>query len=234
MIDLGQQRMHEPPYAGRVLNVSVMGGFAYADTPFNGLTVVVTATEAAGGAIAGAARSPRPAGRGASGSAPTLTAWTMPCALPSTATTSAALVFADVADNPGGGGRGNTMWILEAFHGAGVRDALVGVIHDPALAAEAHRLGDGASFRRASTATAATSSPSRSARPAVVRRAARRQPMRGRRGIYANNTLDLGPCRRAAARRHHRRGDLQPRSNAPIRCSSRRSASTSPPPASWW
>ena len=37
--------MHEPPYAGRVLNVSVMGGFAYADTPFNGLTVVVTATD---------------------------------------------------------------------------------------------------------------------------------------------------------------------------------------------
>ena len=46
LIDLGQQRMHEPPYAGRVLNVSVMGGFAYADTPFNGLTVVVTATDA--------------------------------------------------------------------------------------------------------------------------------------------------------------------------------------------
>jgi hypothetical protein len=46
MIDLGQQRTRQPPYAGRVLNVSVMGGFAYADTPFNGLTVVVTATDA--------------------------------------------------------------------------------------------------------------------------------------------------------------------------------------------
>jgi microcystin degradation protein MlrC len=45
LIDLGQQRMAEQPYAGRVLNVSVMGGFAYADTPFNGLTVVVTATD---------------------------------------------------------------------------------------------------------------------------------------------------------------------------------------------
>src|SRR5215472_15336859 len=45
MIDLGQRRMHEPPYADRVLNVSVMGGFAYADTPFNGLTAVVTATD---------------------------------------------------------------------------------------------------------------------------------------------------------------------------------------------
>ncbi|MEJ0019070.1 MAG: M81 family metallopeptidase [Acetobacteraceae bacterium] len=46
LIDLGQQRMQEAPYAGRVLNVSVMGGFAFADTPFNGLTVVVTATDA--------------------------------------------------------------------------------------------------------------------------------------------------------------------------------------------
>ena len=47
LIDLGQQRMHEAPYDGRVLNVSVMGGFAYADTPFNGLTVVVTRHDAA-------------------------------------------------------------------------------------------------------------------------------------------------------------------------------------------
>ena len=38
VIDLGQARMREAPYAGRVLNVSVMGGFAFADTPFNGLT----------------------------------------------------------------------------------------------------------------------------------------------------------------------------------------------------
>ena len=45
LIDLGQRRMREPPFAGRVLNVSVMGGFAYADTPFNGLTAVVTATD---------------------------------------------------------------------------------------------------------------------------------------------------------------------------------------------
>ena len=58
------------------------------------------------------------------------------------------LIFADVADNPGGGGRGNTMWIIQAFHKAGVQDALVGVIHDPPLAAEAHRLGEGASLHR--------------------------------------------------------------------------------------
>ncbi len=54
LIDLGQRRMREAPYAGRVLNVSVMGGFAYADTPFNGLTVVVTATDQTAARGAGA------------------------------------------------------------------------------------------------------------------------------------------------------------------------------------
>src|SRR6185437_740799 len=56
------------------------------------------------------------------------------------------LAFADVADNPGGGGRGNTTYLLEAFHRAGIAGALLGVFHDPALAAEAHELGVGASF----------------------------------------------------------------------------------------
>ena len=145
LIDLGQQRMREPPYAGRVLNVSVMGGFAYADTPFNGLTVVVTATDADAAqslareiAVAGWARRERfRATLTSIGDATLLANGTQDRNRP-------ALIFADVADNPGGGGRGNTMWILEAFHNAGVRDALVGVIHDPALAAEAHALGEGA------------------------------------------------------------------------------------------
>ena len=67
MIDLGQQRC-APPYAGRMLNVSVMGGFAYGDTPFNGMTVVVTATDQ-GAAEALARGSPRRAGHGGIGSA---------------------------------------------------------------------------------------------------------------------------------------------------------------------
>ena len=33
------------------------------------------------------------------------------------------LCFADVADNPGGGARGNTTWLLKAFHKAGVEGA---------------------------------------------------------------------------------------------------------------
>ena len=45
LIDLGQALMRAPPWAGRVLNVSVLGGFPYADTAHNGLAVVVTGTD---------------------------------------------------------------------------------------------------------------------------------------------------------------------------------------------
>jgi microcystin degradation protein MlrC len=194
LIDLGQQRMREPPYAGRVLNVSVMGGFAYADTPFNGLTVVVTATdaEAANGlaheiAVAGWARRDRFRAR--------LTPLdeAVRLAKRTGSVGEPALIFADVADNPGGGGRGNTMWILEAFHTAGVGGALVGVIHDPALATEAHRLGEGARFTAGFNRDGGDEFAKPFSVPATVRRL-HDGAMRGRRGIYANNTLALGPC----------------------------------------
>ena len=57
------------------------------------------------------------------------------------------LCFADAADNPGGGGRGNTPYILKGFLEAGCRAAVVAPVFDPALAAEAHERGAGASFR---------------------------------------------------------------------------------------
>ena len=190
LIDLGQQRMREAPYAGRVLNVSVMGGFAYADTPFNGLTAVVTASDADAARslaheIAEAGWARRHRFRATLTSLEEATALARDAARP--------LIFADVADNPGGGGRGNTMWIIEAFHKAGVQGALVGVIHDPPLAAEAHRLGESASF----TACFNRDGGDEFSKPFSARAVVRRLHdgnMRGRRGIYANNTLALGPC----------------------------------------
>jgi len=189
LIDLGQQRMREPPYAGEVLNVSVMGGFAYADTPFNGLTVVVTATtrHAADSlareiAIAGWDRRTR--------FHPSLTS--LEDAVRIAKQSTRPLAFADVADNPGGGGRGNTMWILEAFVKAGIENVLVGVIHDPALAAEANRLGVGATFTaRFNRDLIDEFSKPFSAEGTVV--SVLNHPIQGRRGIYARNTLDTGP-----------------------------------------
>ena len=85
------------------------------------------------------------------------------------------------------------MWILEAFHQAGVRDALVGVIHDPALAAEAHERGEGAHFTARFNRDGGDEFSKPFSAPAVVRRL-HDGTMRGRRGIYADNTLALGPC----------------------------------------
>ncbi|MDE2583589.1 MAG: M81 family metallopeptidase [Rhodospirillales bacterium] len=194
LIDLGQRRMQEPPYAGRIVNVSVMGGFAFADTAFNGLTAVVTATDAAAAqdlaqeiAVAGWARRER--------FRPRLTALedAVALALGTADRSRKALIFADVADNPGGGGRGNTMHILEAFHAAGVADALVGVIFDPALAQEAAALGEGASFTARFNRDGGDDFSRPFAAPAAVT-AVRREPVRGRRGIFADNTIDLSPA----------------------------------------
>jgi microcystin degradation protein MlrC len=239
LIDFGQQRMGEAPYAGRVLNVSVMGGFAYADTPFNGLTVVVTATDQPAAndlarelAEAGWARRERfrpvltsleeatrlalatkekTEEQEAQNSPPPLEGggWGEGCVPPRSLAARTpppsplpqgegedhpihALAFADVADNPGGGGRGTTMWILEAFHRAGVRNALIGVIHDPALAAEAHRLGEGAQFIARFNRDGGDEFSHPFAAPAEVLRLLS-GTVRGRRGYYADNTLDLGP-----------------------------------------
>ena len=194
LIDLGQQRMREVPYAGRVLNVSVMGGFAYADTPFNGLSVIVTALDQSAAddlakeiAAAGWERRDR--------FEPHLTSLEDAAARAKGTEDASrhALIFADVADNPGGGGRGNTMWILKAFLDAGVRDGLVGVIHDPALAAEAHVLGVGARFTAQFNRGGVDEFSQMFAVEAAVA-GLRDRPVRGRRGIYANNTLDLGLC----------------------------------------
>ena len=241
--------------------MSVMGGFAYADTPFNGLTVVVTATDQQAAndlareiAEAGWARRDRfrpvltsleeathlarVVSRSGSGEQwPQQAQKTRGPGEGVSVARSHALAFADVADNPGGGGRGNTMWILEAFHAAGVRGALVGVIHDPALAAEAHQLGEGARFiarfNRAASNARGDDFSQPFAAPAEVRRLLS-GTVRGRRGIYADNTLDLGAVGGTATRTASPSSSCPTATNAPTRSSSKPSASTSPPPASWW
>ena len=194
MIDLGQQLMHASPWAGRIVNVSVMGGFAYADTAFNGMTVVVTATDKQ--AAEGLALEIAKAGwERRAKFFPVLTSLhdAVARALGTADQANPALIFADVADNPGGGGRGNTMFILEAFLAAGVRDALVGVIYDASLAAEAHTLGVGASFTAAFNHVSESEFSHPFAAPARVA-ALHPGPIHCRRGIFAGGTVDVGPA----------------------------------------
>ena len=169
-----------------------MGGFAYADTPFNGLTVVVTVLDQS--AADGLARELAEAGWARREQfRPSLTSLEDATAR-AKATEDASLhplIFADVADNPGGGGRGNTMGILRSFLAAGVQNGLVGVIHDPALAAEAHVHGLGSTFLARFNREGGDEFSEPFTAEATVA-GLRDQAVRGRRGIYANNTLDLG------------------------------------------
>ncbi len=191
MINLGQQRMNP-----EILNVSVMGGFAFADTADNGLAVIVTARHDKHAAEALAREIAELGWANRARFYPQLTSLDKAVekalavgrdqSLP-------ALAFADVADNPGGGGRGNTTFLLRAFLEAGVKNSLLGVFYDPPLAAESHRYGlhyqFDARFNREETTKFSEpwSAPAR-----VV--ALTDGNCVGRRGIYAGMKLELGPC----------------------------------------
>ncbi|MCS6933064.1 MAG: M81 family metallopeptidase [Acetobacteraceae bacterium] len=179
-----------------IANVSVMGGFAFSDSPHGGMSVVVTGTDAERAETAAEELA--------------LRIWTMrrrftvrltPIAeaVARAAAAEETLILADVADNPGGGGRGNTTALLAALHAAGVHGVLAGLFHDPALAEEAHALGQGARFvarlNRANPPDDPFAPPlAAEAEVLVVSDGA----VTGRRGIYAGVRVDLG--RRAALR----------------------------------
>jgi len=191
MIDFGQRRM-----TPEIMNVSVMGGFAFSDTAKNGLTVVVTARhdERAAEALAGEIAELGWANR--ERFYPRLTSLdeAVAKALDVGRDPSApALVFADVADNPGGGGRGNTTFLLRAFYEAGVADALLGVFYDPDLAAEAHRHGVGAHFEARFNRSETTRFSEPYTAPVTVIALTDGHCV-GRRGIYAGLRLELGSC----------------------------------------
>ena len=134
----------------RVMNVSVVSGFSLGDCAKNGMSVTVTTRNDA--ALAAelardiALRTWNDRKRYIPRLTPLAEATRMAKACGEDPA-KPALLFADVADNPGGGGRGNTVHILKAFHEAGVQGALLGVFYDPALVAEAKRLAPGSRFR---------------------------------------------------------------------------------------
>lgn len=135
---------------GDIMNVSIMAGFAFSDCPKNGYTAVVTARNARRRAafdLAVDLCQRTWAMRERFRKAMTPVADAVRLALEAAANPAApAVLLADVGDNPGGGGRGNTTYLLRALLEAGAKGVVVGVFNDAALAAEAHRRGLGASF----------------------------------------------------------------------------------------
>jgi microcystin degradation protein MlrC len=144
IIAYGQSRIDK-----RVMNVSVLSGFSLGDCEKNGMSVTVTTRNDAAHARALARDIAQRTWDDRKRYIPRLTTLADATRMAKACgddPTKPALLFADVADNPGGGGRGNTVWILESFHKAGVQGALLGIVNDPALAAEAKRLGIGGKF----------------------------------------------------------------------------------------
>ncbi|MDW8315355.1 MAG: M81 family metallopeptidase [Rhodovarius sp.] len=174
-----------------VLNVSVTGGFVFSDLPKCGMTVTVTALSAEA-AREHAARIARRAWADRHRFTRRLTS--LPEAVELARTATERLIFSDAGDNPGGGGRGNTAWLLSALHEARIPGVVLGLFVDPELAAEAHALGEGAEFEARFNRT-----PSEFSRPFTARaRIARLTDGKGvgRRGTMAGRAFDLGPSAR--------------------------------------
>jgi microcystin degradation protein MlrC len=178
-----------------ILNVSVVGGFVFSDTPKNGVAVIVTSRGDAAKAQSLALELARGGWNDRQRFVKQLTPLEEAVRL-SVETgrdrSRPAIIFSDAGDNPGGGGRGNTTWLLSALHKAGAQGVLVGVFVDPELAAEAHRLGKGAAFRAVFNRAGETEFSKRFAADVTVKALSDGQCI-GRRGIYAGRSIDLGP-----------------------------------------
>ena len=191
LINYGQTHVGE-----EVLNVSILAGFAPADATTNGMSVVVATREderiaqSLANELATRAWSERhryvadltPLDTAVDYAQQALSDPNLP-----------AVLLADVADNPGGGGRGNTTYLLEAVHQAKLRGVVIGMMFDPALAGVAHSNGLTSRFNAHFNSEDST----RFTEPyhaEVEVEYLLDEPCVGRRGIYAGRRVDLGQC----------------------------------------
>ena len=180
-----------------VKNVSLLSGFTLGDTSKAGMSVIVSAHSAeaarvAAKTVAVAAWADR------ARYVPALTSLadaTQMALVAGQDSSKPSLLFADVADNAGGGGRANTVWILKAFYEAGVSGCTLAIFYDPALAAEAHTLGVGATFNAEFNRDEAHPLSGTFSAAATVAQLHNGEFI-GRRGIVAGHAVSLGPCAR--------------------------------------
>ncbi len=144
IIATGQRRKAE--YGSAILNVSIFGGFVFADTPVNGLAIVVTARDDASAAqalcleLAEAVWADRHRFQRA------LTSVFDAVALAKDENRSP-IILSDAGDNPGGGGSGRTTELLAALHESNASNTYIGSFFDSPLAEEAWAAGVGGRFR---------------------------------------------------------------------------------------
>lgn len=178
-----------------IANVSVVAGFVYSNTPMNGLAVIVTARGNKGAARALAADIAARAWDDRQRFKREITALDDAVAMIKANGEDAsrpAQIFADVADNPGGGGRGNTTFVLQALVEAGVEDCLFGIFHDPALARAAGEAGVGGRFQAVFNAETESQYSERFEADVEVLGLHDGKCI-GTLGIWAGRSLDVGP-----------------------------------------
>jgi microcystin degradation protein MlrC len=193
LIELGQRRKRE--LAGAIFNVSVFGGFVFGDTPKNGVSVVVTGRDDGDAARALAVEIAARGWADRQRFRKRLTSLEEAVSLAVEAgndTSAPAVIFSDAGDNPGGGGLGTTTWLLAALAEAGARGVLFGSFCDARLAAEAHERGVGADFEAVFNQDSESEFSKRFSVPAKVV-ALGDGDVVGRRGLYGNRGLALGP-----------------------------------------
>jgi len=178
-----------PAGDGPIANVSILGGFVYADIPKCGMTINVTARGDLAAARRAALQLARHAWRERHRYVPHMIEVDEAVAIALRSTEPR--IFADVADNPGGGGRGSTAWLLEAFHRARVPDTVLGVFIDPDLAKDAHARSEGDTFEAVFNRTESEFSRTFSARARIVKLTD--GDGQGRRGVMRGRQFSLGP-----------------------------------------
>ena len=193
LIDYGQRRKRE--LAGQILNVSILGNFAFSDTPFNGIGIVVTGRTSLEPAQRLAREIAERCWADRSRFRKTLTA--LDDAVRAATENGLdprrpALIFSDAGDNPGGGGGGDTVELLRALVEVRARGVLFGSFHDPALVADALAAGEGAAMTAVFNRNPKTAFAERLEVPArVIQLCA--EPFVGRLGIYAGREVRCQP-----------------------------------------
>ena len=171
-INYGQTRV-----GNGVLDVSVVGGFVFSDTPKNGVAIVVNGERGAdvrGVALDIATRTWEDRRRFVK----RLTSFDDAISIP------AKTIWSDAGDNPGGGGTGQTTTLLKQLCEAGAESVLYGNFFEPQIAAAAHAAGEGKDIEVRFTEGYRAQ--------ARVKKLTDGQCV-GRRGIWAGRALDLGP-----------------------------------------
>jgi microcystin degradation protein MlrC len=190
LIQYGRKNM-----APDILNVSILAGFAYSDTKKNGLHIVITAKHNSNAArdlcMELARRAWADRHRFNWDGLVSLEAAVKMAVETGVDASLPPLLMADLGDNPGAGGPGSTMWMLEGLYQAGARGALIGGFCDPRLNERALDAGTGSNFEAVFQGDDWGRSHSQLVAPVSVL-SLHNGRCTGRHGVNAGRRLELG------------------------------------------